>query len=417
MYQKSTILFIMLLLAYCCTAQRVSDMVRSKLIDQYNYCIIHFALVAGTKAQETFNDAFYGYALKYNIYDTTYDRIMTSIPAYLHKTKDMCKEIESMKLKPAFVSTQELLPHYLAEMVADEKNDSNSNEWLYPQLNGFYTKRNTEQKENFTAFKEALKRKLEQKLKGTNNDTTFSSKNTIVKRMTEWILEHATLVVLALLVIIWLVSSGASSNTDTKIRLVNKKIDALAEQSGNKNQQLLNERNEERLQKLESETFAGVWAAYLELKAHTDQLTARLKLIETKQPPAPEKKKETTTTFQPTAASTHAASATQRKLFFPVPDKKNGHFRAVLGKDNISGYTVYQFVIDAKDVTKATFSLIRTPQVEAAVLNFPESYLLHACNTEGTPGMNKKIGTIDAGVVQLEGDYWVIQKKALIRYV
>jgi hypothetical protein len=420
MHKKSTILSCLLLLACCCMAQPVSDMVRRKLIDQYNYRLVHFSLVAGTKAQEAFNDAFYNYAVKYNIYDTTYDRVKTSIPASLYKTKAICDEIESIKSKSIPLNVKDLLPYYLAELVADEKEAGRADVFLYPQLNAFYNKRNTEQRENFKLFKVVLAKTLEYKLKkleGTNSNDTFSSKKTIFKRMTEWIVEHATLVVAAILILIWFVSAGASSNTDTKIRLVNKKIDALTNQSGNKNQQLLNERNEERLQKLEAETFAGVWAAYLELKDHTDKLTARLKLIETKQPAAAEKKKETTVVLQPFVVSTSAGTVAQKKLFFPVPDKKTGHFRAVLGKDSISGYTVYQFAIDAKDVKKAAFSLIRTPQVEAAVLNFPESYLLHACDTEGTPGINKKIETITAGVAQLDGDYWTIQKKALIRYV
>jgi hypothetical protein len=419
MQKKITILLLLSMLCCCCLAQPLSNAVRNRVIDQYNYYVVHYSLVAGTQAQIAFNDAFYSYAAKYNIYDTSYDRIKTSIPAYLQKTRALCSEIDSMKLKTDFVAYKDLLPHYLAEFAADERDSSNKHILQYPQLNTFYNKWKIEKREKFAAFKEQLKRHLQSKIKklaGKKSVNLLSSQNKIFKRMTEWILGHATLVVAGLLVLLWFVAATASGNTNTKIAAVNKKIEKLAEAKSNTNQQLLNARNEDRLQKLEAESFAGVWAAYLELKDHTDKLTARLKLIETKQP-ATEKKKETTVTLQPITSSTPTDATTQKKIFFPVPDKKTGHFRAVLGKDNISGYTVYQFAIDAKEDKKALFSLIKTPQVEAAVLNFPESYLLHACETEGTPGINKKIETIASGEAQLDGDYWTIQKKALIRYV
>jgi hypothetical protein len=51
------------------------------------------------------------------------------------------------------------------------------------------------------------------------------------------------------------------------------------------------------------------------------------------------------------------------------------------------------------------------------VLNFPQSYLRHTSDTEGTPGINKKIEVVQPGEAERQENYWIITKKGVIRYV
>jgi hypothetical protein len=429
MYLKHLFKLLLSLAPAAAAGQDANKTWQESIVDLYNYHTVRFALVSGTKYESDFDAAYRNYASKYGISGITFDRIKSSIPATLPKTKKICAEIESIKTSFLPVTDIAVLPQYLVETAYKETDYSGSPK--YPELDAMYRKKMAADEQSFSLFKTTLTKTLKQAVKteaSAGNGTPYSSKKK-TSTMADWITEHITLVVAGIIFLIWLSYIISSGKAETKIivaqnkmkEIVNAEIkkyelQAVSRKAIDKNQEVLNKLNEERLQKLEDATFGGVWAAYLELKEQTGQLLQKVKRLEAKAAGGKADFVSTSTATQQKTASPES-DATGRQLFFPVPDKKTGQFRSVLGKDSIAGYSVYQFVIDAKDENRASFSLIKTEKVQTAVLNFPEAYLLHACEAEGVPGISKKIEPLVQGIARHEGDYWIIEQKAKIRYV
>lgn len=172
----------------------------------------------------------------------------------------------------------------------------------------------------------------------------------------------------------------------------------------------INQAQEPRILELEQVVVGGIWGLYLEVKDDLEKMKVRLHEAE-------EVLQKSGAVVSPTKLKiTPAATDGLKRLFFPLPDQKTGQFRASLGKDTISSYSIYQFNLTPEGNT-ATFQLLDSPTVEAMVLNFPQSYLRHTSDTEGTPGINKKIEVVQPGEAERQENYWIITKKGVIRYV
>jgi hypothetical protein len=91
--------------------------------------------------------------------------------------------------------------------------------------------------------------------------------------------------------------------------------------------------------------------------------------------------------------------------YFPITAKSSS-------KDN----TVYRFQVSANR-QEASFELHTAGAPVMEIVRSAQSYIKPACDEENNPGPNvKNIVTVRPGMAILEGDKWIINNKALIRY-
>jgi hypothetical protein len=115
------------------------------------------------------------------------------------------------------------------------------------------------------------------------------------------------------------------------------------------------------------------------------------------------------------AAISAASSAPVAADVFYMAGPVNNYFpnsAKSLTKDN----TVYRFKLSANQ-QEAEYELHTQGAPVMEIVQLAESYIKAACDEENLPGdLVKNILTKRSGQAVLEGDKWVIKRKALIRY-
>jgi hypothetical protein len=96
---------------------------------------------------------------------------------------------------------------------------------------------------------------------------------------------------------------------------------------------------------------------------------------------------------------------------YPVENSFSNNHKS-LTKEN----TIYKFFLKANK-SEADFE-IHTDGVKIdEILSMAEQTIKRGCDEDNNPSNStKNIKTITKGIVSLEGDKWVIKRKALIRY-
>jgi hypothetical protein len=364
------------------------------------------------------------YSQKYGDSDTTYRRIRNSIPGQLDRIRMLCDEIDSIKIRMKTGLALENLPYYLVYSVYTEDYSSYSSRNKFPLLNEFYGYYEKNGGKKFTNFKYQLFNKLKNSLytKPGSGVSKPVAKDKGPGKLYTWVLKNLVWVLaVMLLFIFYLLDITSTTNNKaegdrqslTGLQTSHKKTaDQLsALQVKLTQQKTISERNEKRMLAFEELTAGTSALDILNLKEKVAALEKELLKVSSN--------KNSSAVKPPDTAATNGTVTPpndQQLLYFPAPDKKNGHFRVIMGKESIQGYSIYQFRIDRNNNKTAMFQLIDNPQVEAAVLNFPELYLHYACKTKGDNTTAKRIKTVKQGIALLEGDDWIIKQQAEIVY-
>jgi hypothetical protein len=421
MSQRLTIISLFCVLPWKGQAQNISRPLLHKAVDYYHFMMVRFILGFDKGGLDAFQHSFSRSAIT----DTTFSRIHTAIPPQKEKVLQLSDEIESIKSYYPIEEPAAKLPLHLATLVHNDKITDQQDEYRYPMLHRYYMQFRGHA--NFILLQKVINTRLHAMVSVTTNEKQYepsSYSHLKTNNMIDWITEHAGGFIIFFLILLWYVTAYIKSNTAVQIMDMKKQFEQQAKakdisqirdltiQAGT---EIINLQNvvgvqHQRLLELEQQAIGGIWGAYLEVKDDVQKVSTRLQQAED----ALRKLGARSSPAQPSVTPLSADGL--RRLFFPLPDQKTGQFRASLGKDNISSYSIYQFNLSPEG-NKATFQLLASPEVEAMVLNFPQSYLRHTSDTEGTPGINKKIEVVQPGEAERQENYWIITKKGVIRYV
>ena len=112
-----------------------------------------------------------------------------------------------------------------------------------------------------------------------------------------------------------------------------------------------------------------------------------------------------------------APSPAKEHLYFSTPNA-DGSFKASFGSKVMKpSASMYHFTLQEPESKEASFKFISNLSTITDALNYPERYLDPVCEALTPINQNsKRITTIEEGHVRLEGDMWVLQKKAQIQY-
>ncbi len=123
---------------------------------------------------------------------------------------------------------------------------------------------------------------------------------------------------------------------------------------------------------------------------------------------------------QPTAAAGTAENPVRKEkkavpetffMSFPV-----GNYFPITAKSDTRENTIYRFRVRANK-TEADFDVHTAGASVQEVIGMVQTYIKPACDEENMPSQQvKNIVTSQSGLAVLEGDKWIIKKKALIRY-
>lgn len=241
--------------------------------------------------------------------------------------------------------------------------------------------------------------------------------------MKDWIAENSGLTIFLFIAIIFAIM-GFINHYINKQAALNRQVHDLLEVI-TKEFTNLRRRNDyvfkalnNRLTELEETGFSVQAVAPSSSNANSTALEIRINMLEqtlnqfTRQNSNIILPKETASLSVPQPSET----IVRKRIFMPLPDRNKNGFRKLQGKDTPAGTSVYVLEIDPAKPALAAFNLMETQQVEELAINFSDSYL-QACATKGTFALNKKIKRIKPGIVELQGDYWLITEKAQIEYV
>ena len=170
------------------------------------------------------------------------------------------------------------------------------------------------------------------------------------------------------------------------------------------------------LDRRELEKALGDSKLLMELTAAVSKLQQQVAQLEGRKPRAaePVRGKPMMTAVPATVAGAPAAAPAPADVFY-MAGPVNNYFpnsAKSLTKDN----TVYRFKLSANQ-QEAEYELHTQGAPIMEIVQLAESYIKAACDEENLPGNPvKNILTKRAGQAILEGDKWVIKRKALIRY-
>ena len=117
----------------------------------------------------------------------------------------------------------------------------------------------------------------------------------------------------------------------------------------------------------------------------------------------------------PAATSGPAAAGPAAADVFYMVGPVNNYF-PISAKSSSKDNTVYKFQVSANR-QEASFELHTAGAPVMEIVRSAQSYIKPACDEENNPGPNvKNIVTVRPGMAILEGDKWIINNKALIRY-
>ena len=98
-------------------------------------------------------------------------------------------------------------------------------------------------------------------------------------------------------------------------------------------------------------------------------------------------------------------------MTFPV-----GNYFPITAKSDTRDNTIYKFRV-RPNKTEAEFEVHTTGASMQELIGLVQTYIKPACDEENMPSPQvRTIITTQAGLAALEGDKWIIKKKALIRY-
>lgn len=418
--------FIFGMSACSCLAQLESNTVEResairRTINRFNFATVSYFL---KNDLWKFNNTFtrYGELNSSGDTDTTYNWIKKSIPLQRTDIAELCDEIERMKSNlPEKIDS--LFINYLVFSIHSEGLPSDPSGFRYRVLDSFY--RREGDVEAFSNYRYDLRPKLIAAWKKDLIDPDLpleqNSRNRLIKWFKDHIVESFGLISLFVLSFLLLMRSKVKSNSkvlqnlafdvEEKIGKLTKLLQQLkVKQDG---QHRINEGNEIRFLELSEFSLAISGEDF-------SKLDKRVGLIENYLVQEIERTGITSTTLTTGKIKKQTSDSekfeSQQVLFFPVPDKRTGYFRTIMGKERIQGYSVYQVTIDKSNAKSAMFELIQNSQVETAALNFPELYLFHACKIQGDHTSAKRIRTIKPGNLVLDGDLWIIKEKSVICY-
>jgi hypothetical protein len=110
--------------------------------------------------------------------------------------------------------------------------------------------------------------------------------------------------------------------------------------------------------------------------------------------------------------------ASQTVVFYMATPDKEGYFNNSSEHNAFKqGATYYKFTTEENNKNKARFEFYSDDYGIKASANYPQTYLEPVCEAQNAQNPNaKKIVTLEEGVAQMQGDKWVVVKKAKINY-
>lgn len=116
--------------------------------------------------------------------------------------------------------------------------------------------------------------------------------------------------------------------------------------------------------------------------------------------------------FQPESSTINYTASND--IFYMTKPVEN--YFPISAKSLSPSDTVYKFII-GENKTYAEYEIHTQGAPIGEIIKRSETYLVSGCNEENNPSVNaNKIVTKIKGQVQLEGDRWIIKRKATIRY-
>jgi hypothetical protein len=104
-------------------------------------------------------------------------------------------------------------------------------------------------------------------------------------------------------------------------------------------------------------------------------------------------------------------------FYFSSPTREGKFPKKNASRDFKETVSVYRFEIKGNAKNKAEFYLLDDRATVSRIINNPADYIDPVCDDEGTYFPNAtKILRLSNGISELEGDYWVVKRKAHIKY-
>jgi len=109
---------------------------------------------------------------------------------------------------------------------------------------------------------------------------------------------------------------------------------------------------------------------------------------------------------------------TQQLVWYASSPQKGLFYGRRLEPGFVPRQTVYKITVDAYDPNRATFTLVDDEDTIRLALNIPDSYIAPAMELRGDGKISdsRDIGPIEAGLLQKDGDNWLIVKKGILHY-
>lgn len=110
--------------------------------------------------------------------------------------------------------------------------------------------------------------------------------------------------------------------------------------------------------------------------------------------------------------------STQKLVWYASSPQKGLFYGRRLEAGFVARQTVYKITVDAYDPNRATFTLVDDDDTIRLALNIPDSYIAPAMELRGDGKISdsREIGPIEAGLLQKDGDNWLIVKKGILHY-
>lgn len=116
---------------------------------------------------------------------------------------------------------------------------------------------------------------------------------------------------------------------------------------------------------------------------------------------------------------TNEESSAQPALtyFLSKPDRHGFFWNDELNRSFAPGRSLFALTLNDNNQKKGQFEFVENPVQQKLALENPELYLLPVCEIEGDPAMGTRLQTETPGTIVLNGDQWVLVKKARVRVV
>jgi regulator of replication initiation timing len=104
-------------------------------------------------------------------------------------------------------------------------------------------------------------------------------------------------------------------------------------------------------------------------------------------------------------------------FFLAKPDRAGFFWNDEVNRSFVPGRSLFALSLYENDLRKGQFEFVKSPAQEKLALENPDLYLRPVCDIEGDPETGTHLETDLPGTIVLNGDQWVLVKKAKLRVV